>query len=243
MEPELQERLDKLERHLAGKKKDLWDKLAVVAPLLIPVALTLVGWHFTNAHNSNQMELQRKEHEAQLQVAYINSSVGQSELIKDFMQQLTNADTSVRNIAIEAVLYAAPTPGKRIVEIIARNDGGAGASTARNALRAKRSDLVEALFDVQNGIRVQAAAEIMQNWSTDEELLHLLLERTNRCLGNHTQEPDCSDGIYQSISVLPSFSRKLLTAHKPELQVLLAKLPHNSPLTMGQGAVLAKRIE
>ncbi|RYY89223.1 MAG: hypothetical protein EOO15_06810 [Chitinophagaceae bacterium] len=243
MEPELLERLDKLERHLAGKKKDLWDKLGLIAPLLIPVALTLVGWHFTNEHNRNQMEMQRKDHESQLQVAYINSSVGQSELIKDFMQQLTNGDTAVRNIAIEAVLYAAPTPGKRIVEIIARNEGASGASTARKALHAKRNDLVDALFDAQNGIRVQAASEIMQNWSSDEDLLHLVLERMQRCLTNHSVEPDCADGIYQSVSILPSFARNLLQNHKPELQALLGKLPKNSPLTMGQAAVLAKRIE
>ncbi|TCZ74865.1 hypothetical protein [Flaviaesturariibacter aridisoli] len=243
MDPELHERLDKLERHLAGKKKDLWDKLAVIAPLLLPVALTLVGWHFTNEHNRNQLELQRKSHESELQVAYINSSVGQSELIKDFMQQLTNPDTAVRNIAIEAVLYAAPTPGKRIVEIIARNEGAAGSATARNALQAKRSDLVEALFAAENASRLQAATEIMQNWSADEELLHVLLERSGRCLSDHGVAPDCADGIYQTVSVLPSFTHRLLQAHKPELQALLRRLPRNSPLTMGQGAVLAGKIE
>lgn len=243
METELRERLDKLERHLAGKKKDAWDKLSLIAPLLLPVALTLVGWHFTNEHNRNQLELQRKSHEAQLQVAYINSSVGQSELIKDFMQQLTNPDTAVRNIAIEAVLYAAPTPGKRIVEIIARNEGAAGSATARHALQAKRGDLVEALFASENGTRVQAAAEILQNWTADEELLHLLLERAGRCMGNRGAETDCADGIYQAVSVLPSFTHSLLVSHRPELQALLTRLPKNSPLTLGQGAVLAKKIE
>ncbi|RYY93716.1 MAG: hypothetical protein EOO11_19260 [Chitinophagaceae bacterium] len=243
MEPDLNARLARLEKVLARKQKDGWDKLAALTPALISFAIAAVGWHFTNAHNEHQLQLQQRQHESQLQVAYVNASIGQSELIKDFMQPLSNPDTTARNIAIEAVLYAAPTPGKRIVDIIARSSPAAGAGTARAALAAKRRDLAAGLFSAGGAARFAAASEIANAWTGDEELLHLLVERTGRCLADRSGAPDCADGIYAVMGVLPAFHSNLLQEHRAELTALLSKLPKNSPLTMGQGKILASKLE
>ncbi|GAA4318362.1 hypothetical protein [Flaviaesturariibacter amylovorans] len=243
MEPELNERLARLEKALARKQKDKWDKLTALTPAVISLTIAAVGWHFTNAHNAHQLELQQRQHESQLQIAYVNASIGQSELIKDFMQPLSATDTTVRNIAIEAVLYAAPAPGKRIVDIIARAPAADGARTARAALEAKRRDLAAGLFAAQGAARFAAASEITNAWTGDEALLHLLVDRSTRCLADRSTAPDCADGIYAVMGVLPAFHSSLLQEHRAELTALLSRLPKNSPLTMGQGKILAAKLE
>ena len=243
MDKELLDRLEKIEKQLPIKKKDFWEKLQVLTPILIPVAIALVGWYFTDQHNKNQLEIQKNNNENQLQVALINSSVGQSELIKDFMQHLTDKDTSIRNIAIEAILYAAPTPGKRIVEIIAKTSQGNTREIANDALASKRSDLVGNLFSTQKQNRVIAANEISSNWSTDNQILKELLIRSGNCLNNNDSSPDCDNGVYNTIVVLSNFSKDLLVTHKEEIKTLIGKIPKTSQLTISQSEDLLKKIE
>src|SRR5690348_3525945 len=104
MDTEIQRRLEKIEEKLELKKKDAWDKLQSLAGILIPVSIALVGWYYTNANNKNQLEIQQINNDNQFQIALVNSNVGQSELIKDFIQHLTSKDSAARNIAIEAIL-------------------------------------------------------------------------------------------------------------------------------------------
>lgn len=194
MEKEFIERLEKLEKQLP-KEKDFWEKLQALTPILIPITIAVIGWYFTSAFNKNQLEIQKNNNDNQLQVALINSSVGQSELIKDFMQHLTDKDTAVRNIAIEAILYAAPTPGKRIVEIIAKTSDVKTRDLANDALHSKRLDLIANLFSTQKQIRLIAANEITSNWTTDDQILSGLIEKSVLCLNNPDSSPDCENGV------------------------------------------------
>ena len=157
MENELEGKIAKSEKIGLKPKKDIWEIIQALTPLLIPLSIAVIGWYFTNQHNQNQIEIQRINNENQLQVALINSNVGQSGLIKDFMQDLTSKDTFIRNIAIEAILYAAPTPGKRIVDIIAKSNNNSIKQIANDALEGKRSDLVENLYSVHKTNRITAA--------------------------------------------------------------------------------------
>jgi hypothetical protein len=243
MDTELSNRLDKLEKQVLVKKKDFWERLPLLTPILIPVSIALVGWYFTNQHNRNQLEVQQINNENQLQVALINSNVGQSELIKDFMEHLTSKDSAVRNIAIEAILYAAPTPGKRIVEIIASSGDVKTRQVANDALSGKRSDLVANLFSTQKSNRIIAANEISSNWAGDDQILSGIIARADNCLRNKDSSPDCDNGVFNSIVVLMSFSKQLLLAHKEEIKSLVSKIPSTSQLTLTQSNELRKRIE
>ena len=243
MDKEFIERFEKIENKIAAKRKDFWEKLQALTPILIPITIALVGLYFTNQHNKNQLEIQKNNNDNQLQVALINSNVGQSELIKDFMQHLTSKDTAVRNIAIEAILYAAPTPGKRIVEIIARTSDTKTRELANDALSGKRSDLAANLFSTQKQNRIIAANEITSNWTTDNKLLLEILTRTNNCLTNKDSSPDCDNGLYNVMVILPSFSNQLLLTHNQEIRAIINKIPKTSQLTIKQSEELLKKLE
>ncbi len=167
MDKEILNRLEKVEEKVANNKKDFWEVVKILNPILIPVAIAFVGWYFTNQHNKNQLELQKRNSENQQEIALINSTVGQSSLIKDFLPHLNSSDSTERNIALIAILYAAPAPGKEIVDKIAQSDDVASSKVANDALKVKRQDLVNNLFSFKKHNRLVAANEIMQNWNAD----------------------------------------------------------------------------
>ena len=214
MDVEIKERFEKIDKKPDAKQKDIWDKIPALSGILIPIAIAIVGWYYTSENNKSQLEIQRLNNENQFQIALVNSNVGQSELIKDFMQHLTSKDTASRNIAIEAILYAAPTPGKKIVDVLSRTGDKQTRSFAVDALAGKRTDLIGNLFSEQKQIRLVAANEIISNWSNDHPFLTQLLNKMQACISGKETSSNCSDGVYNSFAVLPSFSRHLLVANK-----------------------------
>ncbi len=231
MENDIKERFDKMEKALGSKQKDIWDKLPIFTGLLIPITIAVLGWYFTNEHNKSQLEIQKLNNENQFQVALVNSNVGQSELIKDFMQHLTSKDTAARNIAIEAILYAAPTPGKKIVEVLSRSNDKQTRAFAIDALSSKRLDLIENLFSDQKQVRLVAANEIISNWASDNQMLVELLNRTEKCLGNDGSSANCNDGVYNAFALLPSFSKQLLVSQKQRIAALSNGVPASNQKT------------
>ncbi len=243
MDKELLDRLDKIEKQLGQKRKDFWEKIQVLTPILIPLSIALIGWYFTREYNYHQLEMQKINNENQLQVAIINSNVGQSQLIKGFMENLTSKDTAARNIAIEAILYAAPTPGKRIVELMAKSGDVKTKEIANDALSSKRIDLVDNLFSTQKQVRLIAANEITSNWNSDETLLNMLIKKSGTCLISNDSSPDCENGVFNTLVVLSSFSKNLLANHKNEVVNLISKIPTASKVTTNQGKELLKQVE
>ncbi len=231
MEPELKERFERIEKKLESKRKDLWDKLPALTSILIPITIAAVGWYYTNQNTRNSLEIQKLNNENQFQIALVNSSVGQSELIKDFMQHLTSKDTASRIIAIEAILYAAPTPGKKIVEVLSRTSDQQTRSFAIDALASKRMDLVLNLFSDQKQARLIAANEIVSNWASDSKLLAEMLSRTKECVTNMESSLNCSDGVYNAFTVLPSFSKQLLAANKSTIVSIADQIPSTNTKT------------
>ena len=209
MDPEIKERFEKIDKKLDSKQKDFWDKIPALTGILIPITIAAVGWYYTSENSKSQLEIQRLNNENQFQIALVNSNVGQSELIKDFMQHLTSKDTASRNIAIEAILYAAPTPGKKIVEVLSRTGDKQTRSFAVDALASKRTDLIGNLFSEQKQVRLIAANEIISNWSNDNEFLTELLSKTKECIAGNGTSSNCNDGVFNSFVVLPSFSKQL----------------------------------
>lgn len=242
MDTEIQRRLEKIEEKLDLKKKDAWDKLQSLAGILIPVSIALVGWYYTNANNKNQLEIQQINNDNQFQIALVNSNVGQSELIKDFIQHLTSKDSAARNIAIEAILYAAPTPGKKIVEVLSKTSDQQTRLIAMDALSGKRTDLAAGLFSDQKQTRLIAANEITGNWSGDALLLTELLNRTEDCLKQPETVFNCSDGVYNFFAVATSFSKQLLQANKQKILALAESIPAGNAKTKKLAMDLVKSL-
>ncbi len=240
MDKEILERLDKIEKQMIKKKKDMWEKLQVIAPLLIPISIALVGWYFTNEHNKNQLQIQKSNNENQFHVAVINSNVGQSELIKDLMQHLTSKDTSVRNIAIEAILYAAPAPGKKIIEIIARTSDSSSRTAATDALAGNRVDLVRNLFSPQKQNRIIAASEISSNWDTDPQLVKELIKKAEDSVAGSDATADCENGLYNAMVVLASFAKEVKLLYREKIKALVNKISADKQLTKNLGDELLK---
>lgn len=215
MDTEIKEKFEKIDKKLDNKQKDIWDKIPALTGILIPITIAAVGWFYTNENNKSQLKIQQLNNDNQFQIALVNANVGQSELIKDFMQHLTSKDTASRNIAIEAILYAAPTPGKKIVEVLSRSSDKQTRSFAVDALASKRSDLIGNLFSDQKQVRLIAANEIISNWTNDNQFLIELLTKTKECISGNETATNCNDGIFNAFAVLPSFSKQLLLANKP----------------------------
>lgn len=225
MDSEIKELLRKIDKKLDPKQKDVWDKIQLLTGFLIPVTIAAVGWYYTSENNKSQLEIQQLNNENQFQIALVNSSVGQSELIKDFMQHLTSKDTSSRNIAIEAVLYAAPTPGKKIVEVLSKTADKQTRSFAIDALASKRTDLVGNLFSDQKQTRLIAANEIISNWLGDNQLLSELLNKTKECISGEDTTSNCNDGIFNVFAVLKSFSKQALLSNKATIISIADQIP------------------
>ena len=231
MDTEIKEKFEAFDKKPDVKKKDFWDKFQALTGILIPIAIASVGWYYTSENNKSQLEIQRLNNENQFQIALVNSNVGQSELIKDFMQHLTSKDTASRNIAIEAILYAAPTPGKKIVEVLSKSSDKQTRMFASDALAGKRTDLIENLFSDQKQIRLIAANEIIANWSNDNPFLTELLNKAKDCISGTVASSNCSDGIYNTFVVLSSFSKQLLISNKSAISTIADQIAASNAKT------------
>jgi hypothetical protein len=222
MEEELLKRLNNIEDQISKKKNDFWSKIPILTPILIPLSISLIGWYFTNQYNLNQLEIQKENDSIQVEIALINASVNQAELIRDYMVDLTGKDTSIRNIAIEAVLYAAPNPGKRIVEIIAKTGNSRTREVVEDAFSSKRKDLINSVFSSQKQQRLFATEEIITNWINDKILIKALIDKALSC---NKSVCDCSNGIYNTFVILKNCPYEILILNRNEIGALSSKIP------------------
>jgi hypothetical protein len=242
MEQEIAGRLAKIEEQIKTPRKTVWDKLQVLTPILIPLTIAVLGWYFTNRYNANQLAIEQMNNQKQVEIANINASVGQSALIKDLMIYLTSKDQASQNIAIEAILYAAPGPGKRIVEILARSKNDSVRTFAKAALSGKREDLASNLFSDQKQLRLAAAGEIAANWNNDKEVVLDLFAKAKSCLEGDNTAGNCEDGLYNTMVVLSGFTTEALLPYKKEIMWLIERIPPSSRKTQTIAAQISRKL-
>lgn len=222
MEKELIEKLQRIENKLdEQKKKDNWDKLNILTPILIPLSIALVGWFFTSNYNNIQNEIQTSSNTSQEKVALLNAKVGQSQLISDLIDDLSSKNELVRMIATEAILYAAPSPGIKIVETVAKFGNVKDSTFALGALATKRKFLVNNMFSNNITSRNEAINEIITLWRDDEKMVSKLIEKASTCLKQNIDYSVCDTSIYNSIVVLANFTKQPLDIHRKEIKELI----------------------
>ena len=110
----LAEKVAELEKSIDALKvnpKDGWDKAQILSAFLVPVAITVVGYLFSQSTK-----------EAEISIAETNARVSQAQLVQSFTSSLTSDNPDQRKIAIEAVLLALPDDGTRLVETVKEFD-------------------------------------------------------------------------------------------------------------------------
>jgi hypothetical protein len=114
----------------ASNKKDLWDRLASLATILVPAAIALAG-HFI-ARGLKQAEISSEERRAEKSrsIAEANTKIAQASLINTMMKSLTSSNPQERKLAVEAVLIALPEQGPVLVRTIAQYDEDKTVQTA-----------------------------------------------------------------------------------------------------------------
>ncbi len=128
MTDELTTRLDKLAEDVAklkNKGKDPWDKFQILAALLIPATIALVGSMVSTSLKEAEIASAQKAAAGQEAVARVNARVGQASLVKSFMDALLSEEPRTRKLAIEAILIALPEDGPRLVKMVEETDPNA----------------------------------------------------------------------------------------------------------------------
>lgn len=253
MDQELKERLEAIESKLNEEKKGFWDKIQILTPILIPVILALAGWYFQAEYNETQMVLQKQKDSVQFamqqindsnqrQIAYMNATVGQSALIKDFIPLINSKDPLERNIAFEAILYAAPAPATRIQELRLTFGNEEDKSRAKDALDLKRADLINKLFSFSKNDRLIAANEIILNWTDDSQIVEGLKIKAIGCLNGTDEISDCNNGAYNALIVLNNFKIATLKKFEQDILDLIKKIPPSQKSTIRQGEKLISKM-
>lgn len=209
------------------EKMDLFERIKTISSILTPFLIAVLGWIITTNYNKNQLELQRINNENQLKIAQINASVGQSALIKDLLDDITS-DNKIKSIAaVEAILYAAPNPGKRIVGILARISNDSERFYAIDALNAKRKSLADNFFSDNDLERFEAIKELQSLWMNDEIMLDVLLHSAKKWLKQ--QNKTINDTIVdQLVKISSSFPPDVIKLHHADIKEIISYLPVES---------------
>lgn len=224
------------------KKKDFWDKLQASSTFLIPLIIAVVGWHFTERYNQNQLDLQSKSAEKQNDIENIKLQVAQAQLTRDLMQQLTSADRTTSDIALATLVYSAPALGKNIADLVAKK-GGSSQTVVANIYDGKRADLINRLFSTSAATRLSAYNEITTSWLNDEQMLAALIVQARRALSSSDMLIDKNNGVYNSLVVFKNYPTKMLIKWKPQLDSLVDAIPSGNGKTRALANELMSKIK
>ncbi|MFB9844562.1 hypothetical protein [Mucilaginibacter ginsenosidivorans] len=224
------------------KKKDFWDKLQASSTFLIPLIIAVVGWHFTERYNQNQLDLQNRSAEKQNEIENIKLQVAQAQLTKDLMQQLTSTDRTTSDIALATLVYSAPALGKNIADLVAKK-GGSSQLVVANIYDGKRADLITRLFSTSATTRLSAYNEITTSWLNDEQLLAALIAQARSALSSNDMLIDKNNGVYNSLVVFKNYPPKMLIKWKPQLDSLVDAIPSGNGKTRALANELMSKIK
>lgn len=120
-------RIEKIEEkinNLEGNNKDGWDIFKIIASLLIPASITLVGYFVSNAMKMAEINSAQSQATAQQEIAKLNTKIEQANLISKLIDSLTSRNSSTRLLAVSLVNFAIPdlNEAETILRYVALND-------------------------------------------------------------------------------------------------------------------------
>jgi len=206
---DLKNRIDKLEK---GKnKKGIWEIIPIISSFLIPLSIVFAGYFLSEAERIAKLESQKKE----IQLAEIKSKVDQAQLVSHFLEALVDTNAYKRQLAIKSILLALPEKGAELVEEISKNDPDekvkvyAKQSLEDNSSKT-RKELIQKIFSPVKQIRLNATNELLENWSSDQDLVGEIIDYASLRLG---EEQENKSGLINTIVVLNSVDQSVLDAN------------------------------
>ena len=226
------------------EKKDVWDIVNVISSALIPAAIALAGFFYSNAIKSAEDRANDLKNQKDQEIAAINSQIGQAQLLSTFMKSLLSTDSLEQTIAINAVLIGVPVQGKQIVDLIARSKNkGAIQQVASSALTSRRAELITSLYSVDKIGRIGAAAELSNSWIKDKKTVQDLISSINSAYDNSSLYSNPGDGVYNCFVILQNADPAILQGLKEELTGVVAKIPADNTKTKEAGQRVLGKIK
>jgi len=146
----LTKRIESLEK----KPKDFWDRFQIIAAILIPASIAIVGYVVSDALKEAEIVSAEKIAEGNREVAEINARVAQARLIHSFTKSLTVGKPEERTLAVNAIAYALPDVAQQLLESVRANTTEPTVKTAASAVLAKMG----------NGARCDSKADCLSNY-------------------------------------------------------------------------------
>lgn len=214
-------RLQEDVRHLKGKQKDGWDKFQIIAALLIPASIALVGFLVSNA--SKEAEIRSSENIAKGQRDASNAQlkISQAELVNSFLSALLSPEAQTRKLAVEAILIALPKNGPRLVEIIAASDPDPKVKDFASGLLGQR-ELILKIFSLDHTESDKARDAFIASGRSTTSALVSLAQAT---IGNKSN----THGVANALTILTTYGPKVGTVWDNMLPLLLTKLDADDP--------------
>ncbi|AZI26443.1 hypothetical protein EA772_14265 [Pedobacter sp. G11] len=241
MDEEIKKRLELLEAASHEKKRDFWDKLQMGSTAMMPIVIAILGWYFTNSYNERQISLSEVKASQDYSLENSKMNVVQVQLIRDFSPQLTGSDATGKDVAIAALLYAAPALGKSVADIFARKNPGSG-SVVADIYQSKRRDLITSLFSKDPAKRLEAYGEISNSWQSDDKFLSDLIGYCEKWQKTKNELIDVNNGLYNSIIVFNGFPLKIIKPFKKRIKEILAGIPSGSTKTLKTANELEEKL-
>jgi hypothetical protein len=235
----VESRLQQLEKRLAGleqKGKDGWDKFQIIATLLIPASIALVGYYYSNAMKDAEIKSSREMADQQNATSKISAKVGQAQLVSSFMEALVSDNPQKQQLAVGAILLALPEEGPKLVAVVSQSSPNQDVRRfARDSLDQRRAQLIEGIFDSDKSVRISSTQELLAGWHSDQGLVPSLLEAAAR-------HPESQDGIVNTLVLLESIDKNLLLKHETEIRSFLGKVESNGDVTRQHANAVRGRI-
>jgi hypothetical protein len=227
-----------------AEKKDAWDKLSILGAALIPAAIALAGFFYSNASKQAEDTANELKAKREGEIATINAQVNQAHLLGTFMEPLLSGDTLKQAIAMNAILIGVPVQGKQIVEMIAGAKAkGSIQQLASTALTGRRTELTRLLFSDDKATRLNAAAELSNAWLKDKSTVQEIISNINAAFNNPSIYPNVRDGIINCFVVLQNADPNLLSTFKNELYAVVQRVPTDSTNTRNAGKQVLLKIK
>lgn len=197
----------------APRKKDFWDKLSAVGPLIAGLIISGIGSWFTYTYNQRQIRLQ----EVQTVEKFIPHLLGDQES-KELAILAISSLGNTRLATELAVRYPSSGTAAALESLSATGDTTAQqlADEAISMLQERGQQLVNNMFAESKQIRIAATMELVRKWASDPRVLELALATANENLQH-------ASGRINTLVLLENVDLQVLGKFASEVEDLLQK--------------------